>query len=611
MLLDLPVSRREAETAVKITNLGADTAHRGVQILGVEAAAKAAVAGSPARVVSPDSPPGGGTAVLDVQTPPASPVASTAVPPPKRWINADFEGLDPAEPLVKGSWYTLAFDIDTVRQPSAQATVFAEEGVFAPDANEVVLTVQIDTQDFDISGRTSQMRLPREGKAHTKARFDVSPLRDGPCTMKATVLKDGNFIQQMDLSFDIGQPRPAQSDEIPSRGRAVGSAGLLESRDLGLLIKPNDDGYDCTVWGAVAASAHLPITPAFLDDAINVARSQLMQVVMQRDAEGRYVFQSDEPIAAAATAQALKTLSFAGALLLKKLFYGPGAGLDSKAVGDVLRRLASDRTARLKLQIIAESLPIPWGLLYMGDVSDSAKLDWDNFLGMRHVIEQIPLQNPMRVTDPRIRTEPVLAVSVNLNDDIDTQMSCDFVKKQRAYWCSTERIKVIGRTTSAELVAALNDVNNTDQILYFYGHAGSNGLTDPGGPGGSSLALTDGIVTLDELTLKAPSDVQLSGSPLVFINACESAEMSPMFYDGFAPYFMSKGARGVIGTECKTPALFAMLWAQQFFDMFLKGEPLGTAFLELRRKFLLDEGNPLGLLYAVHCNADTAVDRPV
>ncbi|WP_233885450.1 CHAT domain-containing protein [Paraburkholderia flagellata] len=574
MLLDSGTVRREVDRTVTLTNLGPDTRDRGVRILGIE---------------------GEGSA--------EAPHAPSA----ERWINADFEGVDPPEALVKDKWYTLAFDVDTIRNATAQATVFAEEGVFAPDINEVVLTVQIDTKDFDVSGRISQLRVPRVGKSHTKARFDISPLKEGPCKITATILKEGNFIQQMELRFDIGKQRHEQPAEMPSCGRAFSSAGLLESRDIGLLIKPGDGGYDCTVWGAVAASAHLPITPAYLDDAIRVARSQLMQVVMQRDAAGNYVFQSDEPISRDATALALKTMSFAGALLMQKLFYGPASGLDSKAIGDVLRRLAGDRTSRLKVQIIAESLPIPWGLLYMGDLSDGTKLDWDNFLGMRHVIEQIPLQNPMRVTDRRIRADPALAVSINLNDDIDTDMSCNFVKTQRAAWCSTERIKVIGRATTEELVAALNDVNNTDQIIYFYGHAGSNGLTDPGGPGGSRLALTNSVVTLDELTLRAPADVQLAGSPLVFINACESAEMSPMFYAGFAPYFMSKGARGVIGTECKTPALFAMLWAQRFFGLFLKGEPLGTAFLKLRREFR-DEGNPLGLLYAMHCDADTKVD---
>jgi hypothetical protein len=93
----------------------------------------------------------------------------------------------------------------------------------------------------------------------------------------------------------------------------------------------------------------------------------------------------------------------------------------------------------------------------------------------------------------------------------------------------------------------------------------------------------------------------------VFINACESAELSPLFYNGFVPYFMSKGARGVIGTECKTPALFAVEWANAFFDRFLDGAAIGETVLRLRQDFLREHGNPLGLIYAVHCDADTRV----
>jgi hypothetical protein len=93
----------------------------------------------------------------------------------------------------------------------------------------------------------------------------------------------------------------------------------------------------------------------------------------------------------------------------------------------------------------------------------------------------------------------------------------------------------------------------------------------------------------------------------VFINACESAELSPSFYDGFVPYFMAKGARGVIGTECRTPALFAATWAERFFDHFLDGAPIGEIFLDLRREFLEKHRNPLGLMYAVHCDGDTLI----
>ena len=128
------------------------------------------------------------------------------------------------------------------------------------------------------------------------------------------------------------------------------------------------------------------------------------------------------------------------------------------------------------------------------------------------------------------------------------------------------------------------------------------------GPGASALVLSDASITLDDLSLDAPTSAMLPGNPLVFINACESAEMSPAFYDGFVPYFMAKGARGVVGTQCKTPALFAAEWARRFFQRFLGGAALGDAFLDLRREFLQAHGNPLGLLYAVHCDADTKIE---
>ena len=87
----------------------------------------------------------------------------------------------------------------------------------------------------------------------------------------------------------------------------------------------------------------------------------------------------------------------------------------------------------------------------------------------------------------------------------------------------------------------------------------------------------------------------------------ENGELRPEFYDGFIPYFMAKGARGVVGTECKTPAVFASEWALRFFPRFLDGEPLGDIFLELRREFHTQHGNPLGLLYNLYCDADTRI----
>lgn len=44
-----------------------------------------------------------------------------------------------------------------------------------------------------------------------------------------------------------------------------------------------------------------------------------------------------------------------------------------------------------------------------------------------------------------------------------------------------------------------------------------------------------------------------------------------------------------------------------FFIRFLDGEPLVEAFLALRREFLVEHRNPLGLLCTIHCDGDTRI----
>ena len=246
--------------------------------------------------------------------------------------------------------------------------------------------------------------------------------------------------------------------------------------------------------------------------------------------------------------------------------------------------------------------------MYTGSVKSTDPIDMNCFLGMRHIVEQIPLQPSLSVWDHGIASDkPKLAVGVQLNEDIDKVIAGGYVQSQRAFWQKMP-FAVTTRLTAADLMQALGDPAMTDQILYFYCHAISRGLNETGGPDASCLKLSnDTTITLKDLRREAPADLKLAGNPLVFINACESAELSSAFYDGFVPYFMNKGARGVIGTECLTPAYFATEWASRFFIRFLGGQRLGEACLDLRREFMIEHRNPLGLLYAVHCDADTCI----
>ena len=115
----------------------------------------------------------------------------------------------------------------------------------------------------------------------------------------------------------------------------------------------------------------------------------MMNVVMYTDDSNKKAFQRLIDIDETSSAAALEILAFAGSALFQGLFYGPQAGADVMKVGDYLKKLAM-RDEPVKLQIVAENFPVPWGLLYFGETRNGAELGWNNFLGMRHIIEQIP-----------------------------------------------------------------------------------------------------------------------------------------------------------------------------------------------------------------------------
>jgi hypothetical protein len=564
----------------------------------------------PPRILAREVPP---AAAALSRSAPGGPGPPEATSDAQRWVNVALEDQPRDQPLAAGKWYTLALDVDIAQHAEALTTApFAEASLFPAGVDEVEVTVQLDSPDFTIADKVRPLRIPRSGRSSNKARFDISPLHDGASTLTATLHKDGNFVQNIVITLVVGGTR-AVPVEATARGRPPTAAGILQPRDIGVSLSLAGAGYDCVVWGAVAARARLPLQSGFLASAVDALRRELMKVVMYQDANGANVFQTGIDIIAADRDAALTTMARAGALLFQKIFFGPAAGADAKAVGTFLRQAASDPAKQLKLQVVAEDAPIPWGLLYVGDAATGAKLDWDLFIGMRHVIEEIPLQTTLSITDSAISSDqPQLAVSVNVNSGIDAQLGIAVVAEQQAYWAAAsaarKRIGLTSRTTSVDVVHALADAATDDQILYFYCHAAAAGLADPGGPDAASLVLSDAAITLADLNLDAPTSTPLRGKPLVFINACESAELSPAFYDGFVPYFMAKGARGVIGTQCKTPALFAAEWAKRFFERFLDGAPLGDVFLALRREFLAAHGNPLGLLYAVHCDGDTRIE---
>jgi hypothetical protein len=67
----------------------------------------------------------------------------------------------------------------------------------------------------------------------------------------------------------------------------------------------------------------------------------------------------------------------------------------------------------------------------------------------------------------------------------------------------------------------------------------------------------------------------------------------------------------MIGTEVETPALFAAEFAKDFIRRFAAGgQPLGELLLDMRREYLEQKNNVMGLVYALYSSGDVVVERP-
>jgi pimeloyl-ACP methyl ester carboxylesterase len=558
---------------------------------------------------------------------PAPPAAANGAQE-QRWITGEIRDHDPALPLRVGEVYELGFGVG---QEAARGEIRLAEldhtSIFGSGDDLVELKVYLSATGFRLySSQPQSLWVPRRGRSRGKAIFNIEPEAEGAGEITALFYKDHNFIQGMILKLNCGTGDGLFAASPESLGRSPAAIFAVRPRELSLFVEKKEAGFKTVMVGSVYGEATLPLTSDQLAYLVGNTRKELLEIVrlgvgphgvqpypptarIPRDVTLPY--QSGIDIPEEVAAEALHRLARAGWSLYNNLFLrerDPSAML----LGERLRELAERNT--LKVQIISRELLLPWGVLYLSEEPPRKdNIEWERFLGFKHIIEHIPLQRQMTTLDSTIPSQPRLAVGVNVDPDIDQEMRTTLIQDQLGYWKALEErtgAQVAVRQTEEEVLGALRDPATADQILYFFCHAKAGQLSDPGGPKSSSLRLSGNkLVTLQTLEFEAASSA-FQGSPLVFINACESAELSPLFYDGFMPYFTSRGARGMIGTECEVPAIFAAEWAHRFFDRFLGTErPVGQVFLELRRDFYQKHNNLLGLLYALYCDEDTRV-RP-
>lgn len=135
-----------------------------------------------------------------------------------------------------------------------------------------------------------------------------------------------------------------------------------------------------------------------------------------------------------------------------------------------------------------------------------------------------------------------------------------------------------------------------------------NGMSDAAT---SFMTLTFSEVTLTNLRVAMPpTGPRLVDGPIVFLNTCESAQIWNAVTGSFVGFFLTRGARAVLGTETTIPVVFAEAFGRAVLQALFAGKSLGQAVYDARQALLRHNRNPLGLCYSIYGAADARMFLP-
>ncbi len=541
--------------------------------------------------------------------------------------------VPPGEALAIGGMYAVNVN---VAAPLAGARVRAggveqAEQMTAAAQIEVDVRLVADSAFFKVYGIPQQKIIfPRGGVSKNIASFIIEPIKQGIGEITAILSLNQKPFQKIVAQAAIGDAALADLPAEPVRasGLTLAAAAATMSSplaypaetDASLIIVRETTGYTFILsLGSGYTVARLNLAEREIIDAIRRARAAFLEKIVKKLDTSRnvYAYQlKDTTIPEAIHQEALRDLRQIGDLLFRSLFFAPGSGDQGKEMGHLLRATTAER--ELRINVIAERFAFPWSLVYALPFKPSDPVDPLGFWGYRHIIEYTPQFSARQPSAfaPELKARERLQVGFVFDQTIDTQFNAPIIAEQRQVLPGIDGVAVTEYDTRDKFLDLLSRSQDIPQIIYFYGHAVSR---SPGekdattgieyGLGDSYLSVNGEALTLDDMNLYAGLDLdQFDSAPLVVLNACESAELSPELYNGLVPYLIGRGARGVIGTEVLMPAFFAAEFAPALLRRFAAGNTrLGDLLRDMRREYLHEKRNVLPLIYALYSNAELIV----
>lgn len=279
-----------------------------------------------------------------------------------------------------------------------------------------------------------------------------------------------------------------------------------------------------------------------------------------------------------------------------------------------------------RMQILAEHVPFPWGLVYDGlsygsslDATDPSRIRYETvpkrvedvdvlrFWGYRFRIDRT-FSGLLRTLSSRSLKKA--CVQPCFNPHIDDEQSVKVVARQRDFFerlCSPVQARKPVESDADLQTYFQSTAAEPCDLLYFFCHAECaqsinavffNVARPPAAQAAISLEPAKRITIDDMRKLRMKP---LEGNPLVFMNACCSAVGDRAYQSLFLTHFVNTwAARGFVGTDWKVPSVFADAFGRLVLDSFLaKGQSIGDAFGRATRN-VLDRKNPFPLIYALY-----------
>lgn len=262
---------------------------------------------------------------------------------------------------------------------------------------------------------------------------------------------------------------------------------------------------------------------------------------------------------------------------------------------EMMRNLTKTRgeNATPTIQVTSESFFFPWELVYPWGTSES--LSWIRFWGFSQIISRViavkDKREPIPPTQIEYSTKPRVGLLTDLSVENVREREVPYFRElAKNGKINLEQLRPLKPDLKrAELTQLKDFLDKPLHVAHFACHGSVKDVT--------CIVLSDEFaISLEDLEI---ADVTVPSSPLVVMNACETGCIDPEYTFNFVNHFYRQ-ARGVVATECEVPDEFAAAFSRELYARLLKENPLGDAVLAVRKHFLNEFNNPLGLLYCMY-----------